>query len=226
MKKLLHNSVHDLPVDRQSLVGAHPHFYEIDDEYWLDAVNSAKQVFCASGTVLYDGRAQDTACMILLMGTIRVYMEDRKGKEITLFRYGPGDLCLLNISSSFDQLPFDCKAKAETDVFLLGVSRSHFERAVSMSDKFCSLVMQIMSERLTELVFSMDSMVFQRLDQRLVRHLRMLNRNQSEITQIVTHKSLAADLGVSREAVSRVMKEFERRKLVKLDKGKIIFLSE
>ena len=63
-------------------------------------------------------------------------------------------------------------------------------------------------------------MVFHRLDQRLAAYL--LERGSGTDQRIeTTHQEIASDLGSSREVVSRLLKEFEGRGLIRTARGVI-----
>ena len=61
-----------------------------------------------------------------------------------------------------------------------------------------------------------------RIDARLAQHL--LERPGLKGVIAVTHQDLAVELGTAREVVSRQLKEFERRGLVRLARGAIVLL--
>ena len=79
-------------------------------------------------------------------------------------------------------------------------------------------------KRFEELLEVVNAVAFQKLDARL---LHLLNQKSSlfqskEIT--VTHQQLADELGITREAVSRVLKQMENEKLISLSRNKISLL--
>ncbi len=70
-----------------------------------------------------------------------------------------------------------------------------------------------------------EQLAFRNLESRLACLLGQISRQCHSTCLEITHQDLAAELGVSREAVSRLLKEFEREGCVRLHRSKIELLS-
>ena len=84
-------------------------------------------------------------------------------------------------------------------------------------------VLEIMSQRITELMTLVSEITFGRLDKRLADYL-LRNFTQADTDgQVlsITHEHIAAELGSVREVISRVLKEFERMGAVSMQRGRI-----
>jgi CRP/FNR family transcriptional regulator len=75
--------------------------------------------------------------------------------------------------------------------------------------------------RYEELLQTIDGIAFQKLDDRLLNALKDKSRTQGASLVQTTHQELANELNSSREVVSRVLKQMERRGMVKLGRNKI-----
>lgn len=64
-----------------------------------------------------------------------------------------------------------------------------------------------------------DEVAFQRVDTRIARLL--LNRSQIQNPIYITHQGIAAELGSSREVVSRILEGFAREELILTARGTI-----
>ncbi|HHI82384.1 MAG TPA: helix-turn-helix domain-containing protein, partial [Rhizobiales bacterium] len=77
------------------------------------------------------------------------------------------------------------------------------------------------SARLHDLIVLINEIAFGQLDVRLA---AWLAANSASGTISATHQAIATELGSAREAVSRLLKEFERKGWLKLDRGQITIL--
>lgn len=159
--------------------------------------------------------------LILLDGQIRVQLISEDGKEVTLYRIGPGGSCVLTTSCLFSSDNYPAEAIAETDIDALAFSRDVFEKTVEISAPFRRFVFDGFSQRLARVIARMEELAFTSIDYRLAKVLIELHeRGQTE----VTHNALAVELGTAREVVSRHLKRMEKRGLIALARGKITVL--
>ena len=71
--------------------------------------------------------------MLLLDGTVRVYQDSADGREMTLYRINPGDVCLMSLNSLLHNKPFRANAKSETGVRMLMIDAKDFHSAIHFS---------------------------------------------------------------------------------------------
>ncbi len=157
--------------------------------------------------------------IIVLQGTVRTFVSSENGREIVLYRIEGGQTCILTTSCLMTGSNYETEAVAETDVVALSLPRKMFLELLGTSEKFRSLAFNTFSERLNELVLLINEISFGHLDTRLAAYL-ISKSNDNTIK--ATHQSIAMELGSAREAVSRLLKDFERKGLVELDRGRII----
>ena len=159
--------------------------------------------------------------LILLDGRVRVQLISEDGKEVTLYRIGPGGSCVLTTSCLFSSEHYPAEAIAETDIEALAFSRDVFEQSVEISAPFRRFVFDGFSQRLAKVIGRMEELAFTSIDYRLAKALIDLHeRGQTRIT----HNALAVELGTAREVVSRHLKRMEQRKLIALARGEVTVL--
>lgn len=96
---------------------------------------------------------------------------------------------------------------------------------MELSAPFRAFVFRFFAERIVELMALVEGVAFGQLDQRLALALLMLADVEPASTRVTaTHQQLADELGSVREVVSRMLKEFERRGLVQLERGAVQLL--
>jgi len=164
-----------------------------------------------------------SAIAFILSGEIRVYKIGETGREITLYEIGPGETCILNASCILSHTSYPANAVAVSDVNLLLVPSSDFRRFVMENEEMWAFVFMLLSQRLARVMELVEEVAFGRMDQRLMEYLLDKSRDSTLET---THQKIANDLGTSREVISRLLKDFERKQQVKLSRNSITLLKQ
>ena len=77
----------------------------------------------------------------------------------------------------------------------------------------------MLASRFAEVISLVEEVAFQRVDKRTADYLVHAADADGIIKK--THQDIAADIGTSREVISRILKEFEHSGLVTLSRGEI-----
>ena len=168
------------------------------------------------GRMLFDIDSGCHSFVLLASGVIRVTKQASSGREMLLYRLQPGDSCILTVSCLLGNADYPARGTAETDLEGYVMSRPMFTRLLGESTPFRDFVFHFFSERVTLLMELLDEVAFRQLDQRLAALL--IDRGPTIDT---THQMLADELGSVREVVSRILKDFESRSLIQLERGHI-----
>lgn len=86
------------------------------------------------GALIHDGGSECLGMLLVLSGEIRTYLLSDEGREVTLYRLYPDDLCVLSASCVISQITFDTQicAQRETEVLIIpGKHRRRAQRAES-----------------------------------------------------------------------------------------------
>lgn len=175
-----------------------------------------------AGTVVLRANDKCEDFILVLEGSIRIYQMAEDGREVTLYRIQPGDICLMSLNSLLNNKPFNARAECDTDVTALVLNKDQFHRAMEVSDNFRGLVLKSLTSSVSELTDTFYSTVFERLDMRLACLLGRLFERANADTINVTHQALAQELGTTREVVSRLLKQFEQQNCISLARGRIM----
>jgi CRP/FNR family transcriptional regulator len=163
---------------------------------------------------------------LLLSGSVRVYKSGAQGREITLFRIEPGDSCILTASCILSRNPFPAFAVTETDVRVLAIPTPSFLRWFNEHEAWRTYTFSLLARRLATVIEVVEEVAFHRMDARLASYLAQeATPAEPSIELSRTHEAIAADLGTSREVVSRILKSFELDGLLSLSRGKIQLLA-
>jgi len=175
------------------------------------------------GTMILEEGSSCTNMVFVLNGTIRVYKLSPEGKEITLYRLGNGETCVLSVSCIMGDLNYPAMAEVEEEV-TLGIIPAEFYKELFLSEAACQqFIFNTISTRLQEVMLLIDEVVFKNMDTRLATFiLQKLDKDNIEVKIDMTHEKIAIELGTAREVVSRLLKDFEKKNIVGLSRGKII----
>ena len=145
-------------------------------------------------------------------------LTSESGREITLYRIGPGGSCILTTSCLLSNEHYPAEAIAESDVDAVAIPMTVFREALENSQFFRQFVFDGFSSRLTNVIRKIEQISFTSIDTRLAALLLELEERGIEK---ITHQDLAVELGTAREVVSRHLKRFESEGWVELGRGRI-----
>ena len=188
---------------------------------WLELLGQSRKVEMPAGMSLMSASDTCTDLMLLLEGRIRIYQLSEDGREMTLYRINPGDICLMSLSSLIKNQPFKANAKSETGVSALLISTDEFHHAMEVSSAFRQRILSSFVSSFSKMMNTFYDTAFETLDMRLACLLGRLFERAGSDTLDITHHELALELGTSREVISRLLKKLERKECVILSRGKI-----
>lgn len=154
----------------------------------------------------------------VVTGAIRVIKAAPNGRELPLYRVLPGETCFITASCLLGHQEYNARGETEIDTLALMLPKPVFEEML-VHEPFRRFVFLLFAERVADLMQLVEEVAFMRLDQRLAALLLGHGRDIR-----TTHQQLAQDLGSVREIVSRLLKGFEHRGLVKLGRETIEIL--
>lgn len=155
---------------------------------------------------------------LFLEGEVRVFKTGKSGREITLYEMFSGDTCILNASSILSNSFYPANAQCVTDVSVLLLPKDIFIKLISDYQEMRSFIFSLLSQRLATIIEIVEDVAFGKLDTRLKDYL--IEKAQDNILNL-THQQIANDLGSSREVISRLLKDFEKRGKISMSRRKI-----
>jgi CRP/FNR family transcriptional regulator len=210
-------------ITNEEFVKTFPAFRGTERDLVKKVLASGRLQSIPSNARIYTEGDACSAIAFVLSGEIRVYKIGETGREITLYEIGPGETCILNASCILAHTSYPANAVAVSDVDVLLVPSAAFRRLVSGNETMREFVFRLLSQRLSLVMELVEEVAFGRLDQRLMDYL--VEKSENHILE-TTHQKIANDLGTSREVVSRMLKDFERKQLVKVSRNSITLLKQ
>ena len=158
---------------------------------------------------------------IVLTGLIKVCRTDEDGNELLLYYMRPGEVCTVSLICCMDRTRSRVKAIAEepTTVVLLPVEL--LDNWISQFQTWKEYVMRAMQMRFDELLNALDSIAFLKMDERLERFFVDRYRSTGSRVYEGSHQDVALALNSSREVISRLLKQLEKKGLISLARGRI-----
>lgn len=171
------------------------------------------------GTRLFDAGHACQALPLILSGSVRVFKRADNGREISLYRVNPGEICIVTVSCLLGGDAYPATGVAESDIRALALPRPLFLALTESHPPFRQAVFHLFGERLAGLMQLVEEVAFRKLDQRLA----TLLAGRAPVVQ-GSHQQLADELGSVREIVSRLLKQFEEHGWVRLGREKVEIL--
>lgn len=160
---------------------------------------------------------------VVLKGLLKVFTSSEE-KDLLLYYIQPGESCVMSFSSSIRNEPSMIRAVAEEDSMMLLLRPETIKNLLAGYPELNMLFLQQYRIRYTDLIQTIQHLVFNSLDKRIMEFLQKRRSVQGSNLIKLTHKQIAAELGTAREVVSRVLKKLETEGKLKQESTGIIIL--
>jgi CRP/FNR family transcriptional regulator len=168
------------------------------------------------GTVLFQPGSPCQAFPLVLEGAVRVARIAESGREIVLYRVVPGEPCVVTTHCLVGHGDYPARGTVETPFTAVAVPSPLFDALLAGHAPFRAALVAHFAERVMTLMTLVEEVAFGRLDARLG---TVLAARGPEVR--TTHQALAEELGSVREAVSRLLKQFENHGWIRLGRERI-----
>lgn len=203
----------------EQVVGLFPHFQDVEPQLLTELRDHAYFAHIAAGENVFGFGDEVSAIALLVSGTVRVYKISETGREITLYRFSSGESCILTANAILNNQAFSAIATIEQDADAIMIPSEVFRAWVDRYGSWRDFVFELLSQRLLIVMEIVEEVAFGRLDSRVASLL--LARAKSENPIPITHQEIAAELGSSREVISRVLGGFASQGWIELGRGTI-----
>lgn len=151
---------------------------------------------------------------LVISGLVKVYTQV-DDKELLLYYIQPDQSCIMSFTSSLTHETSKIFARVEEKSDVLLIPADKMSKWVIEMPQINRLFYQQFDLRYTELIDTIQHLLYHKLDQRVLDYLVDKKNIIGKSTLKVSHKEIANDLGTAREVVSRILKKLESQ-------GKII----
>ena len=178
----------------------------------------------AAGEVIVNMDSYIKNIPVVVSGSIKVFRTEEDGREILLYYLTPGESCIVSILAGMKNETSKIKAIVEEDAELMLIPADKAKEWVKNYPDWTDFIFNLYQKRFEELLDVVNSVAFQKIDTRLLHLIKQKTQLYQSKEISVTHQQLADELGITREATSRVLKQMEKEHLVKLSRNKIELL--
>lgn len=160
---------------------------------------------------------------IVLKGCLRIIRQAEDGREVFLYHLYPGQTCAMSLNCCQSGKKSMIKAIVEDKADILLVTVKETENWF-IYPEWKAFVSSNYANRFEELIQVIDLIAFSHMDAQLLHYLQERAKALNTKKLDITHQQIADELHTHREAVSRLLRLMENKKLVKLGRNNIELL--
>lgn len=161
---------------------------------------------------------------IVVKGSIRIIRQDADGLEIFLYHLYPGQTCAMSLTCCQAGKKSMIKAIAEDDTEILQIPVNLTEEWLKYPE-WKAYISNNYNNRFAELMQVIDLIAFSNMDKQLLHYLEKRSKALNTRILDITHQEIADELNAHREAISRLLRTMEQKKLVRLGRNSIEVLT-
>jgi len=170
-------------------------------------IRSSSNVYFKKGTNIHNGD-NCTGVILVKTGALRLYLLSDEGKEITLYRLFPGDMCIMSASCVLSTITFDVFVDSEENSECFVVGGCAYEDLANRMPEAKIFALETAVSRFSDVMWVMQQILFMSTDKRLAIFLLDETAKTGSDTVKLTHEQIAKYMGSAREVVSRMLKYF------------------
>ena len=177
------------------------------------------------GEVIMDYGKKVRFMPIIISGTLRVMRKDEEGREIILYYLSNNESCAMAYACCMEAKLSEVKAIAEDNVELIKIPHEKLDEWLMKYPSWKSYIFSSFTQRFNELLRSLESVAFHKLDERLIKYLKNKTKMSGKTSIQLSHNQIAEEMGTSRVVISRLLKQLENDKKLVLYRNEIKLLS-
>lgn len=173
----------------------------------------------SGGDLIHTGGLECTGVLLVRSGRLRAYILSEAGREITIYRLFPRDMCLLSASCMIRSIQFDITIEAEKDTKFWIIPAEIYKQIMETSAPAANYTNEIMAARFSEVMWLMEQIMWKSMDKRIAAFLLEETAIEGTNELKITHESIACHLGTHREVVTRMLHYFQKEGILRLARG-------
>ena len=162
---------------------------------------------------------------LLISGAIKIMRDDNDGDELLLYFLESGDTCAMTLTCCLGNTKSEIRAVAELPTKLIMVPIEKMEEWTGKYKSWRNFVFESYHNRLMEMLETLDSIAFLKMDERLLKYLRDKSNITKDHIIYSTHQEIAYELHTSRVVISRLLKKLENQGKIELNRNIIRIIS-
>ncbi|MFT4144465.1 MAG: Crp/Fnr family transcriptional regulator [Mobilitalea sp.] len=192
---------------------------KIDEETREYFLQSIALVNYSQGDNIYSALNDCVGVMLVKSGGLRTYILSEDGRDVTLYRLRPGDICILSASCLLKNITFDVYIDAEVDSEVYMINSYTYSKIQEKNVYVENFSLKLAVDRFSDVMWAIEQMLFMKMDRRLATFLFDEAAKSNTHNIKMTHEQMAKYVGSAREVISRMLKQFERDGLIEMKRG-------
>jgi CRP/FNR family transcriptional regulator len=199
--------------------------YILEEELVNEIINNSQLKDIEQDKVIVNVGDELNNIPIVLEGSIKISRENEEGEELLLYYIEGGDTCAMTLQCSVRHTKSEIRATTMEKSLILMIPIKMMEVWLHKYKSWREYILQSYHTRMTELMETIDAITFMRLDERLLKYLTDQAKLLGSLEINHTHQQIAEDLHSSRVVISRLLKQLEIKKIITIQRNKIILKS-
>jgi CRP/FNR family transcriptional regulator len=159
---------------------------------------------------------------LMISGAIKISRENENGEELLLYYLEEGDSCTLTFGWEMGTGRSKIRAVSELPSKLVMIPTDRVKDWEAKYPSWRSFLFRSYQIRMDELIDTLDSLAFDRLEKRLMDYMVEKKRVNGKNELLITHQNIAQELHSSRVVISRLLKKLEQCGKIQLKRNKIV----
>lgn len=180
----------------------------------------------SAGELIHNGDADCVGLLLVKSGRLRVFIISEDGREITLYRLLPGEICLFSASCMMPQIAFAVTVTAEAPSEVLVLPPDVYKAVMAESAPLANFTNELIAARFSDVMWLIEQILWKSFDRRLAAFLLAEAKLEHSATLHLTHEAIANHMGTAREVVTRMLRYFQGEGWVKLARGTLQLTDE
>lgn len=182
----------------------------IEDELIQEIQKVGISKTARSGELIITPGSTSMYMPIVLEGLLSVVRQDGDANEILLYYLEGGETCAMSLACCIEGKRNDFKVTAEDNSVLWMIPMNYLDGWIQKYKSFRKYIFSSYQVRFNELLETIDSITFLKLQDRLYKFLLDKKEATRSYEVNMSHQEIANQMNTSRVVISRLLKQLER----------------
>lgn len=173
------------------------------------------------GELLHGSGQECTGLLVVDEGMLRSYILSDEGREVTVYRLFPRDICLFSAGCMMRNIQFNLMVEAERDSELWVIPAEIYKQVMQTSAPLANYTNELMAARFSDVMWLIEQIMWRSMDKRLASFLLEESALEGADELHMTHDRIAAHLGTAREVITRMLRYLQGEGMVRLQRGAV-----
>ena len=209
----------------ESLIRQVDLFTDLDAQSLQMLVARSRVLSFRKNTVLMTEGESGECMYIIESGSVKIYISDEQGGELTLFVEGPGSY--IGEISLLDDAPRTASAVTLENTRVLIISKSVFNECIALNPEIAFRIIRAITQRLRKATDDTRNLALKNVYQRLALKLIELSVEENgtrHLQRKYSQQDFANMIGASREMVGKILGELDKGGYIRTEGAQIQLL--